>query len=265
MTRHARAGALVLAALLAIGTAGCAASETASTTTAAATQKKSGTITVSAAASLTEAFNRIGQDFTAANGTKVEFNYDSSTTLANQIVGGAPVDAFASADTDNMKKLSEAGLVAGEPIVFATNELVIVTKPGNPKAITGLDSLANAGTIAICGPDVPIGKYAAQALQKAGVTIPESNITRAPNVKAALTAVTDGDAVAGIVYATDAKAAGAKAEAVKIPESLNVIATFPAAAMAMAQNPEAAQEFIAYLEGPAAQATLNAHGFLPPP
>ena len=135
--------------------------------------KLSGTITVSAAASLTEAFTKMGADFEKANpGTTVTFNFAASSALVTQIQGGAPADVFASADGANMQKLVSGGQVTAEPTVFAANELTIVVKPGNPKQVKSLADLANLGTISLCADTVPCGKYAAQALTQAGVTIP---------------------------------------------------------------------------------------------
>lgn len=260
MRRALAAAALSLT--VAIVAASCSSTPSTEPTSTAATVAT--TITVSAAASLTEPFNRIGADFKAAEGTTVEFTFDSSSTLSRQILDGAPVDALASADTDNMKKLTDADKTAGTPVTFARNELVIVTKAGNPKAIAGLESLPTAGTISLCGADVPCGKYAAQALQKANVTVPESSVTRGQNVKATLTAVTEGDADAAIVYVTDAKTAGDKVATVKIPETHNVVATYPAAVIGGSKDQGAADAFVQYLTGTQAQAVLAEYGFLPP-
>ncbi len=224
-----------------------------------------GTATVSAAASLTEAFTQIGEDFKAANpDATVEFTFDSSSTLSKQIIDGAPADVFASADQANMTKLTDADLLAGSPQVFATNELVIVTKPGNPAGITSLADLAHAGIISLCGEEVPCGKFAKQALDGAGVVIPETSVTRGQNVKATLTAVTEGDAVAGIVYVTDAKAAGDTVDTVAIPADQNVTATYPIGVIAATTNAEIAEAFMAYVLSPEGQAVLEEFGFLPP-
>ena len=109
-----------------------------------------------------------------------------------------------------MTKLVDANLIDGQPVVFARNKLIIVTKPGNPKNVKTLADLATVGVVSLCGDNVPCGKYAAQILQTAGVTIPESSITRGIDVKATLAAVTQGDADAAIVYVTDAKTAGSQ-------------------------------------------------------
>ena len=116
--------------------------------------KVSGTITVSAASSLTEAFTKMGADFQKQNkGTTVTFNFAASSALVTQIQGGAPADVFASADGSNMQKLVTGGQVTAEPTVFAANELVIVTKPGNPKHVKSLADLANLDTVSLCALD----------------------------------------------------------------------------------------------------------------
>lgn len=224
-----------------------------------------GEITVSAAASLTEAFTDIGTAFEAANpGTTITFTFDSSGTLSQQILDGAPVDVFASADEKNMEKLTAEDLVEGEPTVFARNQLAIVTKPGNPEGIASLADLADAGVISLCGEDVPCGTFAAEALADAGVTIPEGSVTRGQNAKATLTAVSEGDAVAGIVYVTDALAAGDAVASIEIPDDENVIATYPVAVLTDTQDAALASAFVAYVSSDDGQATLAEQGFLPP-
>ena len=262
------AGALIVAAaFLFVSACGGSDDSSATTTTAASTLK--GTITVPSAASLTEAFGAIGKDFTKANpDAKVMFSFDSSTTLSAQIIAGAPADAFASADEANMKKLTDANLVDGTPEVFARNQAVIVTKPGNPTKIKSVADLAtaatNGGVISLCGADVPCGKVATQVLQQAGVQIPETSITRGQNAKTTLSAVSDGDAVAGIVYVTDAKAAGKAVDTVEIPDEDNAIAVYPIGVLKASGNPTVAKAFEDFVLGDSGQATLEEFGFLPP-
>src|SRR3954468_21031087 len=185
---------------------------------AATAKPVTGTITVSAAASLTEAFTKMGADFQTRNpGTTVTFNFGSSGTLATQIRGGAPADAFASADGANMQKLVTGGEVTAEPTVFASNLLTIVVKPGNPKKVKTLADLAELDVDSLCGETVPCGKYADEILSGVGVAIDPSHITRGADVKTTLAAVATGDADAAIVYVTDAKAAGSSVTVVPIP------------------------------------------------
>lgn len=257
---HRGAIAVVLAALATV-TVACSGGGSGDDPGAA----RPGPITVSAAASLTESFERIGADFERTpQGQPVTFNFDSSGTLATQITEGAPVDVFASADEQHMTTVVDAGDVAGTPTVFARNRLVIVTKPGNPTGIASLADLATAGVVALCSLDAPCGTFAQQALTKARVTIDERSVTRGQNVKATLTAITEGDAVAAVVYVTDAAAAGTKVATVEIPAAQNVVASYPVAVITGSDHAAVARAFVAYLQGPEAQAVLRDHGFLPP-
>lgn len=263
---------LVIAVVLGLVAAGCSSDDSSSgssksSTTTTTDSKVTGAIKVSDAASLTEAFAKIGTDFTKANpNATVTFNPGSSGTLATQIqqTNGAGIDTFASADEDNMNKLVTANLIDGTPQIFAKNKLIIVTKPGNPKNVKTLADLANLNVVSLCGLTVPCGKYAAQILQTAGVTIPESKVTRGIDVKGTLGAVTTGDADAAIVYVTDAKTAGATVASVTIPDAQNATATYPIATLAASANKETSQAFIDYVMSSKGQATLRSFGFLPP-
>jgi molybdate transport system substrate-binding protein len=227
--------------------------------------KLTGSITVSAASSLTEAFTQIGTQFEKKNpDADVTFNFDASSALVLQIQSGAPVDVFASADEANINKLVDGDQVTSEPVVFAENELEIATKPGNPEKIKTLADLADAGTIALCASEVPCGKYADAALSEAGVTIPPEQVTRGLNAKATLTAVSTGDANAAIVYVSDVKAAGSAVEGVKIPDDENQIALYPIAPLASSENAETAKAFSRYVASPAGRRVLKRYGFLAP-
>lgn len=225
----------------------------------------SGEITVSAAASLTESFTRIGRDFEATHpGTKVTFSFDSSGALAEQILNGAPADVFAAADDVSMARLTRGGAVAGGATVFARNRLAIVTKPGNPMGIGSLGDLADAGVISLCGEAAPCGRLAGRALAAAGVQLPEGSVTRGQNVKATLTAVAEGDAVAGIVYVTDARAAADRVATVAIPAADNAASSDPVAVVRGSTNPALARAFVEYVVSKPGQAVLKGFGFLPP-
>ena len=261
------ASVLAVFAVGAVGLSGCGDDESASSgsTTTATASELSGTITISAAASLTEAFGDIDAAFTEANpDVTVTPTFDSSSVLAQQILAGAPSDGFASADEANMKKVTDAGAIEGTPIVFARNSLVIVTKPGNPQNITSLEDLSTAGVISLCGEDVPCGRYAKQILDEAKVVIPETSVTRGQNVKATLNAVTHGDAVAGIVYVTDAETAGAEVDTVEIPDAQNAIATYPYGVVKASSSKDLATAYGEFLVSDEGQKILGDHGFLPP-
>jgi molybdate transport system substrate-binding protein len=230
-----------------------------------AASELSGEITVSAAASLTDAYTDIGVDFEEANpGATVTLNFDSSGTLSDQILSGAPVDVFASADELNMDKLTDEDHIDGEPTIFARNHLAIVTQPGNPEGVETLEDLAEIDVVSLCGEDVPCGNFAGEILDGAGVEIPDGNITRGQNVRATLSAVADGDAVAGIVFVTDALIAGDTVEEVDIPEDQNAVAQYPIGVVDDAANPELAQAFVGYVTSDESQAVLEEYGFLAP-
>jgi molybdate transport system substrate-binding protein len=240
-----------------------------STTTATLTTaapKVTGETTVLAAASLTDSFKELGTAFEAANpGAKVTFSFAASSALATQINQGAPADVFASADTANMEKVTGSGGAgtASVPVTFARNKLQIIVGKGNPKGITGLADLAKPGVVYVtAAPAVPIGKYAQQALDKAKVTVTPKSLEA--DVKAVVTKVTLGEADAGIVYATDVRAAGDKAQGVAIPDEHNVIASYPIAVVKGTKNGAAADAFVGHVMSSAGQAVLTEYGFSKP-
>ncbi len=235
-----------------------------SSTTRAPAAQASGTITVFAAASLKEAFTEAAAAFERANPeADVTLNFGASSALARQIGEGAPADVFASADTANMQKVVDAGGIVGSPTTFATNSLEIIVAPGNPKGITGLADLGRSGVVYVtCGPEVPIGTYAAQVFDNAGVAAPTPSSFEA-DVKAVVTKVTSGEADAGIVYGSDVKAAGTRAEGVAIAADVNVVATYPLGVTTEAANPEGAAAWAAFVTGSEGQAILATYGFGP--
>jgi molybdate transport system substrate-binding protein len=231
----------------------------ASTPTASAL---SGSISVFAAASLTDSFKVLGTTFQAAHpGVSVQFNFAGTPTLVTQIEQGAQADILASADTTNMNKLKGDGFTVGSPQVFAHNKLEIVVAPGNPTGITGLADLTKSGVIYISeAPTVPAGKYSLQALAKAGVSVTPKSLET--DVKSVVGKIELGEADAGIVYTTDVKAAGSKVQGVAIPDADNVIATYPVAAVKGTKNSELANAFIAFVLASGGQSTLESFGFI---
>jgi len=220
-----------------------------------------GEIKVFAAASLTAAFNELSPRYTAAEGTKVTFNFAGSQALATQIQQSAPADVFASADLANMDKVKD---LVGTPQNFASNLLQIVVEKGNPKGVKGLDDLANPDLkVVLAAPDVPAGRYAQQALEKADVTV--KPVSQEDNVKAVVTKVALGEADAGIVYVTDVTAGGDKVEGVAIPQGLNVVATYPIATVKASKAQDKAQAFMDLVRSDQGQQVLKKYGFLPPP
>ena len=234
----------------------------AGTTSAAATVK--GTVTVFAAASLTESFNKIGKDFEAANpGAKVTFNYAGSSALATQINNGAPADVFASAAPANMKTVTDAGNGAGTPTTFVKNQLVIAVPKGNPKGIKGLADLTKPGVkVALCAEQVPCGAAAKKALDAASVKL--TPVTLEQDVKGALSKVKLGEVDAALVYRTDAKAAATDVEGVEFPESAGAINDYPIVVLKSAPNADGAKAFVAYVLSDKGKSVLADAGFQAP-
>lgn len=250
-------------AALAIPTALLAAcGSSASPATSPTTTALSGSISVFAAASLTDSFKALGTAFQAAHpGVTVQFNFAGTPTLVTQIEQGAQADILASADTTNMDKLKGDGFTVGTPQVFAQNKLEIVVAPGNPKGITGLADLTKSGVIYISeAATVPAGKYSLQALAKAGVSVTPKSLET--DVKSVVSKIELGEADAGIVYTTDVKAAGSKVQGVAIPDAYNVIATYPAAVVKGTKNTDLANAFIAFVLASGGQSKLESFGFI---
>jgi molybdate transport system substrate-binding protein len=221
----------------------------------------SGSITVFAASSLTDAFDTVAEGFKAQHaGTGVTFNFGSSSTLAAQIGNGAPADVFASADEANMQKVSDADLVDGTPAIFATNRLEIAVAPGNPRRIGGLADLAKPGTVVVLAArTVPAGAYALDALAKAGVVLTPAS--QEVDVRAVLNKVALGEADAGIVYVTDVFSAEGRVSGVEIPERQQVVARYPIAVVRDSRNAALARAFVAYLLSDAGRRVLAGAGF----
>ena len=220
--------------------------------------------TVFAAASLTAAFEDLAKAFEASSpGYKVDLHFAGTPQLVVQLQEGAPVDVFASADQLNMQRVVATGKTAAEPRIFARNGLAIVVAPGNPKGIKGLADLGRAGLRAVlCGPEVPAGHYAREALARAQVTV--TSVSDEPNVKAVISKVQLGEVDAGIVYVTDTRDAGAAVGAVAIPDEQNVSATYPVALMTAGHGRAAGDAFVVFLLSAEGQRILAAHGFAKP-
>ncbi|MCT2587653.1 molybdate ABC transporter substrate-binding protein [Actinophytocola gossypii] len=221
----------------------------------------SGEVVVFAAASLTETFTELGRRFEEANpGTTVTFNFAGSSSLAKQIVEGAPVDVFASASPANMEQVTETDAVSGEPTVFVRNRLEIAVPAGNPGDVTGIADFADEDrTIALCAEEVPCGAAARKALDAAGVTAAPDTLER--DVKAVLTKVELGEVDAALVYRTDVRAADDTVEGIAFPESERAVNDYPIATMAEAPNTEGARAFVDFVLSDAGRSVLTDAGF----
>ena len=264
---------IALAGLMAIvvGLSGCGDDKTDKTdktgtpaTTASGGNVVTGTVTVFAAASLTESFTRIGKDFEAANpGAKVTFNFAGSSALATQINNAAPADVFASAAPANMKTVTDAGNGDGSPTTFVKNQLVIAVAKGNPKGIKSLADLTRPNIkVAICAEQVPCGAAAKKALDTAKVKL--TPVTLEQDVKGALSKVKLGEVDAALVYRTDAKASTTAVEGIEFPESAGAINEYPIIVLKSAPNKAGAQAFVAYVLSGKGRSVLTDAGFQAP-
>ena len=246
-----------------------------SSTKTEATPAEPVTLTVFAAASLTEAFTEIGHDFeTAQPDIKVIFNFGGSQQLAHQLSQGAPADIFASANTDQMATAIEAERVAASaPQTFVHNRLVVIYPADNPAGLARLQDLSQPNLrLILAAEDVPVGRYSQQFLDKAVAdpafeagfkdAVLANVVSYEQSVKAVLTKVALGEGDAGIIYSSDVTAEVAdQVGQLDIPDNLNTIATYPIAVVSDTAYPDQARAFVAYVLSPDGQDVLARFGF----
>ena len=222
------------------------------------------TVVMSAAASLTDVFTEVESAFEAANpGVDVVLNFAGSSSLREQILEGAPIDVFASADPGNMERVAAAGDVEGEPVIFARNTMQIAVPAGNPGGVTGLADFADETlSIGLCAEGVPCGDLARRVLAGAGVT--PAIDTNEPDVRALLTKIETGELDAGLTYVTDVIEAGGSVIGIDIPEDVNVVAEYPISALANAPDPAMARALVDFILSDKGRAILTDHGFSVP-
>jgi len=256
---------LVLAAAVTLCLAACsstpaATSPSSSEPASSSAPALSGDLNVFAAASLTNVFTDIGNQFQADNpGVTVHFQFDASSTLASQINEGADADVFASADQANMTKITDTGK-ASNPTVFATNNLVLAVPSDNPAKVTSINDLANPDVkTVVCAPEVPCGTIAGNVLSAAGVTV--TPVSEEQNVSAVATKLSMDEADAGFVYSTDVAASGGKLTAIDLPSSVISVTKTPYPIVAVGTGSDLADAFVAYVLGDKGQAALAQAGF----
>lgn len=233
-------------------------------------------LVVFAAASLRDALEEVRTAYAEVEpGLTLTVSTDSSAALRTQIEQGAPADVFLSADTVHPQVLADAGLAEGPPVAFAANRLAIVVPADDGGSITSWTDLARPGLrIVAAGPDVPISRYVDELVANLAAR-PDAppgfaagyaaNVTsREDNVHAVLAKVSLGEGDAGIVYATDATAAGERVRQVPIPAEANVRATYAGVVVAVSPRREGGRLFLAWLVGPSGAAVLTRAGFEPP-
>ena len=233
-------------------------------------------LTVFGAASLKAALEAVTSAYEAANpGTTITVSTDSSAALETQIEQGAPADVFLSADVTNPQKLVDGGFASGEPVNFAGNNLTIIVPTDNPAGIaTPADLAREALRIIAAGDEVPITTYATQLIENIAAepgapadfaAAYAANVaSKEDSVSGVVSKIELGEGDAGIVYVTDAAAAGG-VNSIPVPDALNVVATYAGVVVLASSNEEAAAAFLRWLAGPDGQAILSEFGFQPPP
>lgn len=230
-------------------------------------------LVVMAASSLTNAFNEIAAAFEDAHpGVAVLPNYDSSSSLATQLVEGAPADVFASANNAQMNVAVEAGRITTDPLTFLTNRLTIIVPADNPGGLSTYEDLAKPGiALVLAAPGVPVRDYSDQSIALMGeaafqAAVYANLVSEELNVRQVATKVSLGEADAGIVYTSDVTPdIAASVQLIPIPDELNVLASYPIAVVEGAPAGDLAQAFVDFVLGPQGQAILAKWGFGPPP
>ncbi len=217
-------------------------------------------VVVYAAASLNSVFTRLGTEFEASHpGLSVKFSFDGSATLLDQLSAGAPADVLATADEPTMAKAVTAHLIGGAPTVFATNVLTMIVPAGNPAGITGLDRSLEGRKLVVCADGVPCGSATRKLAGLLGVTLhPVSEETKVTDVRAK---VETGQADAGIVYVTDARASGDAVESIPIAHADQARNDYLIAVPTSATQPVAAAQFIEFVTGSSGRTALADAGF----
>lgn len=232
-----------------------------------------GELTVFAAASLTDAFERIGEDLAERNpGLTITYNFAGSQALATQLREGAAADVFASANEAQMATAIADGVIAGEPAIFARNRLAIVLPADNPAGLDEPGDLGQTGLrLVLAQPEVPAGRYAREAICRMAADVVTYGdgvaervagnvVSEEEDVRDVLTKVRLGEADAGVVYASDARAAGNDVAVIEIPDAVNVHASYPIAAVANGDT-DLAAAFMGFVLGAEGQAVLADFGF----
>jgi molybdate transport system substrate-binding protein len=235
----------------------------ASATACGTDQDRTTSITVYASASLIKSFTAIGRGFEAANpGYSVEFVFAGSQELSVAVADGAAVDVFASGNTADMTAVQSAGLASGAPVPFAANRLVLVVPAGNPGHVVSLAELTRPGTrVAVCGAEGACGAATELAQHRAGVQLhPQLS---EPTSRAVLDDVTAGKADAGIVFRTEAEAAGDKVSVVELPGDVDDATSWITVINGTHLAGEAGQ-FVQEVTGPRGRQILQDDGFSEP-
>jgi molybdate transport system substrate-binding protein len=236
--------------------------------------KQGGTLTILAASSLTDAFGELAKTFEKQNPcAEVRTSFGASSEMLAQIQQGAPADVFASADQENMDTAIKRGLVAGKPGIFVKNREVVMVPKDNPANVQSLRDVAKPNIKLVLAEDeVPAAEYAKEILHKASAwygdgfekDVLSNVVSREADVRASVNRVTVGDADATFGYASDyTPDIRDQVKVVWIPPDLNIVASYPVAALKDARSPELAKEWVALVTSEEGQRVLKEWGFEP--
>lgn len=247
-----RIGWLLFGVTLLLGLAGCGGDDEPQ-----AEASSAGTLTVYAAASLTEVFPSI--DSTA------RYNFAGSDELATQIREGAPADVYAAASSKYPQQLYDEGLVE-RPVTFASNRLVVIVPKDNPARIDAIKDVTRPGTkLVVAAEGVPVGDYTRTVLSDLGLGEALANVvSNEDDVKGVVAKVSIGEADAGFVYATDAAAAGADVRTIELPKGSQPPIEYQIAVLTESKNKDAAEAFVERVLGAEGREALEAAGFVVP-
>lgn len=257
-SRPARAAPLAGAVALLL--AACSSPSAGPSSTTSADPLK-GTVTVLAAASLSEVYSDLADRFEKLHpNVTITESFGGSSALASQIVQGAPADLLATANQATMKTVTDAKLADGTPIVYATNILTLVVPPSNPAEVKAVADLAKPGVkVALCDTTVPCGSAASALLSAEHLSV--TPVTLETDVKAVLTKVELDEVDAGLVYVSDAKAAGDKVTQIAVPDAANLINRYPIVVLSGSKNKTAAWAFEQFIVSITGLTALKNAGF----
>jgi len=223
-----------------------------------------GTVTVLAAASLTDAFEALADELADEYpDLEIVLSFGPSSGLVEQVLAGAPADVLATADTRTMDKAVSDGAVEGKPVVFARNTLTLAVPAGNPGDVASLADLAREDLrIALCEPQVPCGAATERLLDVADVAAAPDTLEN--DVRDTAGKVALGEVDAALIYLTDAAAMADQIDTIDIPEAKEVVNDYPAAVLSGAANQAGAEAFVASLTGEPGRRILGQAGFVLP-
>lgn len=224
-----------------------------------ADDSKPAKLTVFAAASLHEVLTDLGGSFEAEHDAEVALSFAGSSDLVAQLDSGAPADVLITADERTMDQAKDKGVIGSEPVLVASNYLVLATPPDNPAGVTGLDDSLDDANLVVCAPQVPCGAASQRLADLLDFDL--NPVSQEQSVTSVLGKVTAGQADAGLIYGSDAAGAGDDVNAIEINRSEEIVNLYPGALVEGTVDTDLAQQWLDYVAGQEGQAALAAAGF----